>query len=67
MTEKLLTIAALSAYLSLPKSSIYRLTSTGKIPHVKIGQLCRFRLSEIDSWLEANAKGKAAPERKSVV
>jgi excisionase family DNA binding protein len=47
-----LTIEELSAYLKIPKSTLYKLVREGKIPSQKIGRHWRFRKSAIDRWLE---------------
>ena len=55
MDEKLgtvLTIDELSAYLKIPKSTLYKLVREGKVPCQKIGRHWRFRKEAIDRWLE---------------
>lgn len=47
-----LTIDELSAYLKIPKSTLYKLVREGKIPCQKIGRHWRFRKGAIDQWLE---------------
>ncbi len=47
-----LTIDELSAYLKIPKSSLYKLVRSGKIPSQKIGRHWRFRKETIDRWLD---------------
>ncbi len=45
-----LTIEELSAYLKIPKSTLYKLTREGKIPCKKIGRHWRFHKNAIDTW-----------------
>jgi excisionase family DNA binding protein len=45
------TLDELSAYLRIPKSSLYKLVRPGKIPSIKIGRHLRFSVAAIDSWL----------------
>lgn len=55
MDEKpgdVLTIEELSAYLKIPKSTLYKLVRKGKVPCQKIGRHWRFRKEAIDRWLE---------------
>jgi len=55
MDEKpgdVLTIDELSAYLKIPKSTLYKLVREGKVPCQKIGRHWRFRKEAIDRWLE---------------
>lgn len=61
MYEKLgdvLTIKELSAYLKIPKSTLYKLVREGKIPSQKIGRHWRFRKRAIDRWLEETRANK---------
>jgi len=66
MDEKpgdVLTIEELSAYLKIPKSTLYKLVREGKVPCQKIGRHWRFRKQAIDRWLEhlpAEAPARAA-------
>ena len=50
--DPLLTIHEVGALLKLEPQSIYQLTYRGKIPHYKIANRLRFRLSEIAEWIE---------------
>ena len=54
--HKLLTIAEMAAYLSIKQKTIYAKVEAGDIPHYRIGRLIRFRLDEIDAWLEGCRK-----------
>lgn len=49
----ILDIDQLSHYLKVPKSTIYRLASEGKIPSHKVGRHWRFRREMINRWLDA--------------
>jgi len=54
--KKILTVSELQGYSGLSKSSIYKLTSSRKIPHFKNagGKLIFFLRSDIDKWLLAH-------------
>lgn len=55
----LMGVDQLSAYLAIPKSTIYALSMKAKIPHLHIGKLLRFRKDDIDLWLsEGGCDGK---------
>ena len=49
---EVLTIQELSAYLKIPKSTLYKLVREGKVPCQKVGRHWRFRKPAIDRWLE---------------
>jgi len=53
-TDEVLTIEELSAYLKIPKSTLYKLVREGKVPCQKVGRHWRFRKEAIDRWLESD-------------
>ncbi len=57
-SDDVLTIKELSAYLKIPKSTLYKLVREGKIPSQKIGRHWRFRKRAIDRWLEETRTNK---------
>jgi len=54
--EKLLTISQLSELLQISCRTIYDWTHTGFIPHYKFPKGVRFKLSEVERWLERRKK-----------
>ena len=58
MEDKFFSINEVSAYLKIPKSTLYKLSELGKIPSVKIGKQLRFRKSSLDKWFTAQ-EGKS--------
>ena len=52
----LLTAAEIAKYLGVPVSTIYKWTHEGFIPHVKLGKLLRFRLADVERWVEKRSK-----------
>jgi excisionase family DNA binding protein len=61
-TDSLLTIDELCGLLKLEPQTIYQLTYRGKIPHYKIANRLRFRLSEILEWIEKHKVAKGPEE-----
>jgi excisionase family DNA binding protein len=49
--QNLLTVGQIAEYLQVKPSTIYQWTHQGYIPHVKLGNRVRFRLSQVDRWL----------------
>jgi excisionase family DNA binding protein len=46
-----MTLEELSAYLKIPKSTLYKLAQEGRLPGQKIGKQWRFGKQAIDQWL----------------
>ena len=55
----LLTIREVANYLRITEKTAYRLAAKEKLPGFKIGGSWRFRLSEIEAWIETQ-KGNAS-------
>jgi excisionase family DNA binding protein len=53
--EKLFKVQQIAEYLQVKPSTIYRWTHQEMIPHLKLGNLVRFRMSQLDRWLEKKA------------
>lgn len=54
-TKTVLTFAEASDYCGLSQSYMYKLTSTGLIPHYKpAGKMLYFSKAELDTWLLRN-------------
>lgn len=56
-TEKLLTINQLAEATGLPASWWYSRTATGRVPHLKLGRYVRFKLADVQRWLESHRRG----------
>ena len=52
LQDDIMTIDQLCAWLQLKKSFVYDLTSSNRIPFIKIGRHLRFRRSDIIGWLD---------------
>ena len=46
----------LSAYLKIPKSTLYKLSEANQIPSFKVGKQLRFRKSAINRWIEKSER-----------
>ena len=51
MTDEILTIQEI-AYLKLNEKTAYRLASEGKLPGFKVGGSWRFKLVDLEKWIE---------------
>jgi len=68
MTEKLIGIQAAAEYLGIPKSTLYVWTCRKKIPCIRISsRMLRFRLSELEAWLQSKTQGVKEPQTQQPV
>jgi len=51
MTDKLMTVKNVAAYLSIHPMTVYKLAKAGEIPAFKIGGQWRFRKKALDNWV----------------
>lgn len=59
MTDDILTIKEVAAYLKLKEKTAYRLAAEGKIPGFKVGGSWRFKRSEVEKWIDSQSQGQA--------
>jgi len=64
--EKLLTIQEICELLRVPKSYVYNLTHSKRIPHIKINGHLRFRQSHIENWLESQEVRSSVDLQKEI-
>ncbi len=58
MRDTLLNVKQVADYLQLKESTIYSWAQDGKVPAIKIGRTWRFRLTDLDEWLERHLQGE---------
>ncbi len=51
MTDEILTLKELAAYLKLAEKTAYKLAAEGKLPGFKVGGSWRFKAKDIDRWI----------------
>jgi excisionase family DNA binding protein len=44
-----------AAYLGISTVTLYRLTRAGKVPHLRLGRLLRWRKEDLDAFLAASS------------
>ncbi|HDY7981364.1 methylation-associated defense system helix-turn-helix domain-containing protein MAD1 [Vibrio vulnificus] len=52
MNDQILTLKEVAVYLKLAEKTAYRLASEGKLPGFKVGGSWRFKLEDIQAWIE---------------
>ena len=55
--NRLVNLNGAADYLNMPKSTIYKRSSTGKLPSVKIGKSVLFALSDLADYVESHRRG----------
>ena len=58
MSDDILTIEEVAAYLRLKPQTIYTWAQEGKIPAAKLGNQWRFKRSMIDRWFDRHIDDK---------
>ena len=56
--DEILSLREVCSYLKLAKSTIYKLSQTGKLPSAIVGRQLRFRKAKIDAWLDGQERRK---------
>tara|TARA_R110002095_G_scaffold150072_3_gene129649 strand:+ start:73 stop:273 length:201 start_codon:yes stop_codon:yes gene_type:complete len=58
MTDQILTLKEVAAYLKLAEKTTYKLAAADKLPGFKVGGSWRFKKEDIDQWIEVQKKIK---------
>jgi excisionase family DNA binding protein len=66
MRSKYLTVAELSEYLQIHRTTIYRMLRQGKLPGFRIGSDWRFSLEAIEKWQRDQMKIDAVDRPESL-
>ena len=61
MQDGFLTTEEVLEYLQVNLRTVYRLIKAGKIPAVRVGRQWRFRMQDIDAWLESQRPRNMRP------
>lgn len=59
MNERWLSVAEIAAHLGVNPDTIYKWIDRKGLPAHKVGRLWKFRVSEVDAWVEAGKAGKS--------
>jgi len=52
--EPFVDVVDLAQFLKVKKQTAYHIVATLNIPHYRVGRLIRFKLSEIEEWMNKN-------------
>ena len=56
VTPGLLDVDGAAAHLSLSKSTVYKLSASGRIPKVQLGGRLLFRMEDLESYIRRNRR-----------
>jgi len=56
LTDQVLTVKEVAEYLKVNERTVYRMASDKKLPSFKVGGSWRFKLNDIESWIERQKK-----------
>jgi excisionase family DNA binding protein len=56
--ERWVGVEDVATHLGVNKSSVYRWIENMGLPTHRIGKLFRFKLSEVDEWVQSSGAGK---------
>lgn len=56
MSDEILTLKEVAAYLKLAEKTAYRLAAEGKLPGFKVGGSWRFKREDIQRWIEESKR-----------
>lgn len=62
--EQWVGVDKVAAHLGVTKDSIYRWVESKRLPARRVGRLLRFKLSEVDAWVD-QGRGEAASQNSS--
>jgi excisionase family DNA binding protein len=64
MPEPWVSVEEVASHLGVAKESVYRWIEGKGLPAHRVGRLWKFRLSEVDKWIEAGGAAQDEPELK---
>ena len=58
MSDEIMTVKDVAAYLKLNERTVYRMATSVKIPAFKVGTSWRFKREELEKWIEQHKNDK---------
>ena len=64
MNDRYLSVAEICTYLGIKRDTVYKWISKKKLPAHRIGKLWKFKMSEVDAWVNngTNKNGEISSE-----
>lgn len=60
MAEQIMTTKEVARYLKVHERTVYRLAARGELPAFKVANTWRFRLQDIDQWIDLQTSSNSA-------
>ena len=64
--EPWVSVEDIAKHLGVAKDSVYRWIETKKLPARRVGRLWKFKLSEVDEWVNAGGAADRAAQDDSL-
>jgi PTS system nitrogen regulatory IIA component len=61
--DQLMSVRELADYLNINISTVYTWSQRGQIPAMKVGNMWRYRRSEIEEWLNQRRSQPTEPQK----
>ncbi len=58
--ERWVSVEDVAVHLQVTKDSVYRWVDRKGLPSHKVGRLLRFKLSEVDKWIESGGSAESS-------
>ena len=62
-----LDVREAAAYLALAPETVRRLVRRGELPHTRVGKAIRFRLEDLDRYLEERTSREWTPNKREAL
>lgn len=67
LESEFLTISEISQHLNIAESTLYLLVEKRAIPHYRVGRLIRFKLGDVDRWMEGRCRRETTVMEKKKI
>ncbi len=64
LATAVLDVREAAAYLAVVPETVYRLVRRGELPHTRVGKAIRFRVEDLDHYLEKRTSRKWKPNKR---
>lgn len=61
MQEAFIDVVDVAKFLKIKRQTAYHFVATLDIPHYRVGKLIRFKLSEVEEWMNKNKSELKVP------